>query len=399
MEMSVLRSLLIRVAQSRLFCYGVGEAHQRETDSPAQIHHAAMPRTAHRWKFRPHPLLPNGHLQSFAGIYLPRRDAPYQAIQHQVPLDDGDHLVLHEDQPEGAGDEPPIVLLIHGLGGCYLSTYMRRMTERLLARGYHVFRMDMRGCGAGQGLAKHPTHCGRSGDVAATLHYIANLYSQAATHLVGFSMGGTLALNMLAESGEIRVGNLRRTLAICPPIDLMATERGFHTRMGRRYDRFFVRLLWKQIVDRWQRFPEMAPIPIPQRPRRLRDIDELVIAPSAGFTSAEDYYRQTAPGPKLKSIQQPVTILVSQDDPIIPFAPLGAYPRSSSVETIATSHGGHLGFLSLRGDDPDLRWLDWRIIDWLEEGRGKAEGGRRRAEEGRGKAGGGRRKRRQSQTV
>jgi len=355
---------------------------QRENKN--QIPCVAMHRLANHWKFRPHPLLTSGHLQSFVGIRLPRRDTPYQALRHQVPLDDGDQLVLHEDQPKHVGDKQPVVLLIHGLAGCYLSTYMCRMTDRLLARGYRVFRMDMRGCGAGQGLAKLPVHCGRSADVATALHYIADLYPNALTNLVGFSMGGTLTLNMLAESGEIRVGNLERALVICPPIDLMATERGFRTFRGRPYDRFFVRLLWKQILARWQRFPEMAPATIPLRPRRLCDIDELVIAPSAGFASAEDYYRQTAPGPKLPSIRQPVTILTSEDDPIIPFAPLDEYPRSSSVETITTSQGGHLGFLARRGDDPDLRWLDWRILDWLEEGRATVNGESGRAKGKRG---------------
>src|SRR5688572_3933249 len=128
-------------------------------------------RTEH-WKFRPHPLLRSGHLQTVAGIYLPRRDAPYGATLHHVPADDrspdegGDQLALHEDRPEQWQPHQPIVLMIHGLGGSYSSTYMCRMADRLTARGYCVFRMDMRGCGAGRGLARLPTHCGRSGDVA-----------------------------------------------------------------------------------------------------------------------------------------------------------------------------------------------------------------------------------------
>ena len=133
------------------------------------------------------------------------------------------------------------------------------------------------------------------------------------------------------------------------------------------------------MLRRWQRFPETAPKLIPPRPKRLRDIDHLVIAPSAGFTSAEDYYIKTQPGPKLASIRQPLTIIFSKDDPVVPFAPLFDYPHSSSIETIVTNHGGHLGFLGQPGFDADIRWIDWRIIEWLEDPSGVVEAFQRRS--------------------
>jgi len=337
-----------------------------------------------KWNFQPHPVLANGHAQTILGIRWPRPRAPYQALQHLVPLDDGEQVVLHEDQP-GHEDRPErnvnsqnCVLLIHGLAGCHRSSYMCRMAERLVGLGYRVFRMDMRGCGAGEGLAKLPTHTGRSSDIVAALHCIAELYPETTTHLVGFSLGGSQTLNMLAEAGEMRVGNLQRCLVVCPPLDLASVEIHFRTSWGRFYDKFFVRLLWKQIVNRWQRFPESAPESIPRRPRCLREIDEMIIAPSGGFKSAADYYAKTSPGPKLAAIRQPVTILSSEDDPVVPVAPLLELPRSSSVQVVTTSHGGHLGFLASRNGDPDRRWLDWRIIDWL--GEEKAESGKRKAE-------------------
>ena len=325
------------------------------------------------WVFIPNKLMANRHLQTILGIHWPRNDAPYQAVQHQVPLDDGDRIVLHEDAPAEGGEAQPSVLLIHGLAGCHKSTYMCRMADRLVAQGYRVFRMDMRGCGAGEGLAKLPSHCGRAADVAAALHYIAELYPDSDTSIVAYSMGGTITMNMLAEAGEMRIGNLERSFVICPPIELQHVERHFRTFWGRLYDRFFVRLLWKQITHRWRLFPETAPPNIPNRPKRLSDIDELVIAPSCGFDSAEDYYTQTSPGPKLVSVKQPLTIFFSEDDPVVPIDPLFHYPRSKSIEVVTTPRGGHLGFLARRNGDPNFRWLDWRIIDWLGQAKPKAE--------------------------
>jgi predicted alpha/beta-fold hydrolase len=50
------------------------------------------------------------------------------------------------------------------------------------------------------------------------------------------------------------------------------------------------------------------------------------------------------------------------------------YPHSDSIETVITTHGGHLGFLGTTGVDPDFRWLDWRIIDWLGGGQQESRG-------------------------
>ena len=318
------------------------------------------------WQFRPHPLLPNGHLQTVAGLFLPRRGAPYRAAQHQVPLDDGDRLVLHVDLPSSWTDASPSVLLIHGLTGSHRSSYMCRMAERLQASGYGVFRLDLRGCGAGEGVARYCTHCGRWAEAAAALEYIAWKYPKSPVSLVGYSIGGAMALNLLAQVGSDRVGNLQKSLAICPPIDLFDIQRWFDTPRGRPYDRFFAKDQWKQALRRWERFPELLASPMPSRPRKLTQVDEIVTAPLGGFGSVEEFYNAASPGPKLDAIEQPVTIIASEDDPIIPIGPLHRYPKSGAVEVHVTRSGGHLGFIGRRSDDPDCRWLDWRIFEWLD---------------------------------
>jgi predicted alpha/beta-fold hydrolase len=33
------------------------------------------------------------------------------------------------------------------------------------------------------------------------------------------------------------------------------------------------------------------------------------------------------------------------------------------VRLLATDRGGHVGFIGKGGDDPDNRWLDWRVVE------------------------------------
>lgn len=326
-----------------------------------------------KWKFRAHPMMANRHAQTVLGINWPRKYAPYTAIAHAVDVSDGDQIVLHEEQPPFVDESLPIVLLIHGLAGCHLSTYMKRMVEKLGVRGYRSFRMDMRGCGEGIQLARKPTHCGRWQDVAAALEHIADLYPEAKVNLVTFSMSGTLALNMLAEAGDMKVGTLERSMLISPPVDLVQIERDFRTGFNRRYDKYLVSLLWEQNVERWKHFPEVMPkgADLDQPVRRLKDLDDLVISPSGGYASTEAYYLDASPASKIASIRQPVTIFTSEDDPVVPIGPLMKAEKSRSIEMVLVKRGGHLGFMASRNGDPDFRWLDWRILDWLEEGHGK----------------------------
>ena len=90
-------------------------------------------------------------------------------------------------------------LLIHGLGGCHDSGYMQRIAHKLNARGVRVFRMDLRGCGAGMGLARLPYHSGRSEDARAALAAIARICRNSPTTLVGFSLGANMSLKLLGE--------------------------------------------------------------------------------------------------------------------------------------------------------------------------------------------------------
>ena len=60
----------------------------------------------------------------------------------------------------------------------------------------------------------------------------------------------------------------------------------------------------------------------------------MIIAPGGGFDSADQYYAAAQPGPKLVSIQRPVTIVAAADDPVVPTPPLKQYACSSVVERV-----------------------------------------------------------------
>ena len=315
--------------------------------------------------FHAHPLVPGGHLQTVFGCYLPWKPTPDLAVQHLVPLADGDKMVLHDDKPADWQPGDTVVLMAHGLGGCHLSGYMRRGVVKQTARGYRVFRMDLRGCGAGFPHARHPIHAGRSDDALAALRFVIGLCPQSPVHVVGFSMGANIVLKMAGELGANAPPELASLMAVCPPIDLIECSRNIQIGANRIYDQSFVMGLLKHLERRKKHVPGALTRPLHPRPKRLFDFDTHFTAPLAGFADAHEYYTRASSGPLLRHITVPTLIVSSESDPIIPVGPFERASYSPTTQLVITPCGGHLGFVARTGIDPDRRWLDWRVLEWI----------------------------------
>lgn len=315
--------------------------------------------------FRPRWGLANGHAQTLAGVIAPGRQFPYQARQHVVPLPDGDAVVLHDDAPTGWQLGDRIVLMIHGLGGTHASSYLNRIAGRLNERGCRTFRIDLRGCGAAEPLAKLPYHSGRSEDAAASIDMMRRLCPDSPITLAGFSLGANITLKLLGEYGDQPPAELDSAVAVSPPIDLAACVDLLAQTPNQIYDQYFVRSLYRHIMKRKKRRPDLPLGKLTRRPTKLLEFDDLYTAPVSGYSSAWDYYAKNSAAPLLMQITVPTFVLVAHDDPVVPIAPIHAAERAPCVLVEMTDHGGHLGFLGRAGTDPDGHWMDWRVLDWI----------------------------------
>jgi predicted alpha/beta-fold hydrolase len=318
--------------------------------------------------FRSHPLVRGGHAQTLAGAYLPGRHPPYRARRHHVRLDDGDQLVLHDDCPEAWQPGDRSTLLIHGLGGSHTSGYMQRIARKLNARGVRAFRMDLRGAGAGMGLARLPYHSGRAEDARAALEAIARHLPQSPTTLVGFSLGANLSLKLLGDPEHATCGNLDSAMAVNPPMDLAACSRQIALRSNRLYDRYFVNVLVRQLRERSALLPDAPVGKFARPPRTLWEFDDNFTAVVCGFDSADDYYARASAAPHLEKVRVPTLVMAAADDPMIPSRLFVDARVSPAVQVHIAEGGGHLGYIGRRGIDADTRWMDWRVVDWVTAG-------------------------------
>lgn len=317
--------------------------------------------------FNPHPLLRGGHRQTLFASFVGGGRTRYSATQHRVDLPDGDVLILHDDCPATWGPGSPFALLMHGLAGCHGSSYLVRIAARLTKLGVRTFRLDHRGSGAGVNLSKMPYHAGRSEDVREAFHAASQLCPGSLGGIAGFSLSGNMLLKMLGEDG--RRGKPHRYLAcaaaVNPPIDLTQCSLALRRSDNRFYDRHFIKLLVTQVEQRISTFEDA---PRPQEgwsPTCLRDFDETYTAFVSGFASLEDYYHRSSARHFVPDIMTPTLVLTARDDPLIPVHSFEELPDVPAVSLHIAKHGGHLGYVSGRTSDPDRRWMDWRVIEWL----------------------------------
>jgi predicted alpha/beta-fold hydrolase len=303
-------------------------------------------------------------LQTLAGVFLPHRAARDEPHRHPVPLADGDQIVLNDDAPATWRAGGRTALLIHGLTGCHASPYMRRVAGKLNARGVRTFRMDLRGCGAGVGLARLPYHSGRSEDAAAALRKISELCPGSPTTLIGFSLGGNITLKLLGEAPCDVPAQVDRAAAVCPPVDLWRCVEALGRGVNRFYDRHFVRALCAQVDHLRRIIPDAPALDGRHPPRGVFEFDDVFTAPVCGFGSARNYYQLCSSAQFVPHIEVPTLILGAADDPLVPGAMFETLALPPRVTLRLARSGGHLGFIGCQNGDPDRRWMDWRLVEF-----------------------------------
>src|SRR5262249_14355995 len=160
-------------------------------------------------------------------------------------------------------------------------------------------------CGAGFGLARLPYHSGQSGDAAAAVEAVARLCPESPTTLIGFSLGGNIALKLMGELGEETCGALDSAVAVCPPVDLQAAVSRLSRLQNRPYDRHFVNLLLQRVDARRRALPDAPSVEFARRPRGLWEFDDAFTAPVSGFGTAENYYRRASSCRVVPNIRRP----------------------------------------------------------------------------------------------
>jgi uncharacterized protein len=321
-------------------------------------------------EFKPRRGLRNGHLQTIVGNFLPRPIFNLPSIAETVEVDssDGSRVLCHcHWHPDAGRADRLTAVLIHGLEGSSDSQYIQGLGMRAWAAGFNVIRMNMRNCGGTDELTPTLYHSGLSGDVGAVVSHYAKRFNLHRFALVGYSMGGNLALKLAGEWGEHPL--LSAVATVCPAIDLAAGADALHEPMNRAYEWRFLRGLRRRYARKAELFPAQYATPAEIGPvNSIRQFDNNVVARYCDFQDADDYYFRAASARVVDRIAVPTLILQAKDDPFIRLFPetRAKLLSNSNIAFLETRHGGHCAYLSGEAGD-EIHWAEAAVIRYLSE--------------------------------
>ncbi len=309
---------------------------------------------------------------TIAGNYW-RRNLDEQRFPVETKFYDtepGVQVRVETQAPEG---QPAAhLILVHGLEGSSAAGYARSLAQAALEAGCAVHRFNMRSCGGTEHLSgKTLYHSGQTSDLLAV---IRQLPRGVPIFLVGFSLGGNVALKLAGELGESAGDVIAGVVAVSTPIDLAACVRQLGQPSNIIYARRFVARLKERVRAKEQLTPGIFDLAVLDRIRNVYEFDDYITAQAFGFGTADNYYATQSANQFLERIRVPTLLVQAKDDPMIPFAVYDhpAFVKNPHLRLIATEHGGHLGFIS---KTLPRFWLDQVLVHWVMETRNKVSAG------------------------
>jgi predicted alpha/beta-fold hydrolase len=325
--------------------------------------------------FIPRRWLRNGHVQTLAGNFLPRKltlpEPEPLLVEVEGPVGGyGPSQVLCHChwQPRAVRSQRLTVVLVHGLEGSSQSQYIVGNTARALAAGLNVVRMNMRTCGGTDHLSPTIYHSGLSDDMGRVLEAIVREQQLEAVALVGYSMGGNLVLRWAGEKGTRAPRELKAVVGVSPLMDLAVSSAALHLPRNRMYEWHFMKRMIARVRRRMALFPRIYGDAAIDRIRTMRDFDGHIVARYGGFRDADDYYYSVASSKYAGVLQVPTLIVHSLDDPFIRMLPetRAALVANPHVTFLETRHGGHCAFLApARETGGDGYWAERTLLGFL----------------------------------
>ncbi|HXQ31967.1 MAG TPA: alpha/beta fold hydrolase [Steroidobacteraceae bacterium] len=317
--------------------------------------------------FEPPFWLANRHLQSILPsspsrrAFVARRAARLTAASRELLIDCGDGVRLHGHYAGQPGGARNLVLLVHGWEGSAEAQYVLSAGQYLYARGFEVFRLNLRDHGPTHRLNPELFHSCRIAEVVGAVRSVQELFPDRALSLVGHSLGGNFALRVAVRAPAAGI-RLRQVVAICPVLDPQHTlgqlERGLWI-----YRNYFV-LKWRSSLQlKHEAWPDLYDLDELMEHRNLTRMTEDLVLRYTDFPDLVSYLNGYAiVGDRLAGLEVPARIIAALDDPIIPAGDLARLARPPSLRITVTRKGGHCGFLeTLTGES----WADRQVHETL----------------------------------
>jgi uncharacterized protein len=261
----------------------------------------------------------------------------------------------------------PSVLALHGLEGSSRAHYMRGLADKALAAGFNAILLNQRNCGGTEHLSSGLYHSGLTHDADFILRDLIAQDGLAAIGVIGYSLGGNLALKLAGDYGTDAPPQLTAVCAVSPTMDLGRCVRALERRSNFIYQWNFVRNLKRRMKRKAAIAPGRFDLTPLARVRTVRAFDEAYTAPHHGFRDADDYYYRASALRVVERIAVPALIIASDNDPFVPSEQFRApeIVGNPHVTVTITRDGGHCAFVADSPAGYDGYWAEQRALAFI----------------------------------
>jgi hypothetical protein len=255
------------------------------------------------------------------------------------------------------------VLLLHGWEGSVDSSYMRLTAACLLQAGFEVFRLNFRDHGGTHHLNEGLFHSNRIDEVVHATVEVARRFTRRPMAVAGYSLGGNFALRLALRAPQAGL-SLAHVAAVCPVLDpertMAAMEHGMPLYL------WYFEHKWRgSLARKRELFPQLHAFDDQVLGMRIRPLTQWMVERHTDFGTLDRYFDgYSIAGDRMAALQVPASILMAEDDPVIPVEGFRALRLPPSARLEISPWGGHCGFLeSARLNGFAERWIARRLTE------------------------------------
>ena len=303
----------------------------------------------------------NGHLQTILPAMFPRHDH-LDYTRERLELSDGDFVDLDWLKRGNSS----LVILLHGLEGNSQRHYMKAAANFFHARHWDVLAWNCRSCSGEMNRKLRMYNHGEIGDIGEVIDHIIRKFSYEKIVLLGYSMGGSIALKYFGVHADELPEQVAGAVAFSAPTDLKASAEVLDRPSNWLYRKIFIRRLVKKFKIKSQQFPGVIDLHNLKRVKVWKDFDNYFSAPISGYQNADEFYQQASAKNFMSGIRRPCLLVNAGNDPIIPAScsPVELCKQHQFIYLENPSQGGHVGF-SQSGSY--YSWMEKRAYSFIEE--------------------------------
>jgi predicted alpha/beta-fold hydrolase len=324
--------------------------------------------------FVPRRRLANGHVMTIFA-WARTRDFPELPAREARLIrvaDDSEVLAHCYWQPTRTGR--PTLLALHGLEGSSDAHYMRGLASKAWRRGWNAVLLNQRNCGGTEHLTPGLYHSGLTHDPRTVMRTLAKDDGVGPFGVVGYSLGGNLALKLAGELVDHPDTPLIGAVGISPTMELETCVHAIERRRNYPYQWNFVRNIKSRMRRKAAAWPNRFDLGPLDRIWTIRSFDDRYTAPLNGFGDAKTYYFKASARRVVERTTIPTLILAAADDPFVPPAQFHdpAFDGHPHLQVRVQAHGGHCGFVGEPSADDDGYWAETSALNFLASLRGSS---------------------------